>query len=464
MSRASITRTGLAACAFFFLLSSAAFAQKSNLTPRATATAKPISFTGYVRAFSFTRQNATSYPKGIGQINQAAFNAAIKLHAEYGFGTTPWSVGATYVYASPFGANGDDLRSQDTTLPAIGLATLGEAYLRYKDGYVDARVGNQLFTSPWAGPSDSRVKPAFFQGIDANLALAPGWTVGVSRMIRWESRVSSSFTNTSLLPGTTPGFFLAKSSYAHGAGISANIDYYAFSNYASLVWADGKWYPMPKSPAKFFVAGQFGSEKSAGSALAGIVDNQTVGVQVGASVGPVDLTLGYNASPWHSKDVAAASCAAAGTASGVLLPAGGTPSCLALGAGTYRIYYGGMASPYTDSYATDPTFTGSISQTMVDRRSAGDAFKIGAAYQTPNRRIKAVLSKAWYDYSNGAGANADTDETDVDLTYFFNKVGKGSYHGFQLRHRWAERNIRNTVLYGGLPSFTYNRTQLEFDF
>jgi hypothetical protein len=101
---------------------------------------------------------------------------------------------------------------------------------------------------------------------------------------------------------------------------------------------------------------------------------------------------------------------------------------------------------------------------MVDRRSAGDAFRLAASFQSPNRRIKAVLSRAWYDYSNGAGANADTDETNVDLTYFFNKVGKGAYHGFQLRHRWAERDILNTVLYGGLPSFTYNRTQLEFDF
>jgi hypothetical protein len=496
MSRASITRAGLIACALFFTLSNGAFAQTATPSPKPTATPKPFSYSGYVRAFYFTRQNASGYLKGTGQIDQASFNAAIKLHGEYAFARSPWSVGATYVYADPLGANGpcDDaanyaaggscaqypapsakFKMSDTTLPGYRLATLGEAYLRYHDKYVDAKVGNQQFTSPWAHPSDSRVKPVFFQGIDANVAIAPGWSIGASRMIQWESRVSSDFNKSTLLPGSlnadgsiknaTSGFLLAKASYAHASDFVANLNFYDFYDYATLVWLDGKWYPNPKSPLKFFLAGQFGSEKSAGRSIAGIVDNQTVGAQIGASFGKnVDVTLGYNTSPWHSKDLTAASCATAQAASGVLLPGAGTPVCTALAGGASRVYYGGMASPYTDSYATDPTFTGSISQTMVDRRSAGDGLKLAATFQTSDKRFKTVVSQAWYDYSNGAGANALTAETNVDLTYFFNKVGKGAYRGFQLRHRYAERDIRNTELYGGLPVFKYNRTQLEFDF
>jgi hypothetical protein len=496
MSRASITRTGLVACALFFTLTTAAFAQTATPAPKPTATPEPFSYNGYVRAFYFTRQNATAYPKGTGQLNQASFNAAIKLHGEYAIGATPWTVGATYVYANPLGINDmcDDVdnyaaggtcqqypsannnnKMSDTTLPGYTLATLGEAYLQYKDKYVSAKIGNQQFTSPWANPSDSRVKPVFFQGLDANVAVAPGWNVGVSRMLQWESRVSSDFNKSTLLPGSlaangsianpTSGFLLLKGSYTHASDFAANLNFYQFYNYATLTWLDGKWYPSPKSPFKLFLAGQFGSEKSAGSAISGLVDNQMVGAQIGASIGKnVDVTLGYNTSPWHSKDIFAASCAAAQSASGLFLPTAGSPICQTLGGGTYRIFYGGMASPYTDSYATDPLFTASISQSMVDRRAAGDAFKLAATYQTTSKRFKAILSQAWYDYSNGAGGNAGTSETNVDLTYFFNKVGKGTYRGFQLRHRYAERDIRNTVLYAGLPVFKYNRTQLEYDF
>lgn len=496
MSRASITRAGLVACALFFTLTAAAFAQTATPAPKPTATPEPFSYSGYVRAFYFTRQNATGYPKGTGQLDQASFNAAVKLHGEYAFGATPWTVGATYVYANPLGQNdmcddtanygaggtcqqypsaNNNFKMSDATLPGYTLATLGEAYVQYKDKYVNGKIGDLLFTSPWANPSDSRVKAVYFQGADVNVNVAPGWSVGVSRMVQWESRVSSDFNKTTLLPGSvaangtianpTSGFLLLKGSYTHASDFAANLNFYQFYDYASLTWLDGKWYPSPKSPLKFFVAGQFGSEKSAGSAISGLVDNQTIGAQLGASIGKnVDVTFGYNASPWHSKDVTAASCAAAQSASGLLLPTSGSPICQTLGGGTYRIFYGGMASPYTDSYATDPLYTASISQSMVDRRAAGDAMKLAATYQTTNKRFKAVLSQAWYDYSNGAGADATTAETNVDMTYFFNRVGRGAYHGFSLRHRYAERDIRDTIQYGGLPVFKYNRTQLEFDF
>jgi len=478
------------------MLTAAALAQTATPAPKPTATPEPFSYNGYVRAFYFTRQNATAYPKGTGQLNQASFNAAVKLHGEYRFGATPWTAGATYVYANPLGQNDmcDDVanygaggtcqqypsannndKMSDTTLPGYTLSTLGEAYLQYKDTYVNGKIGDQLFTSPWANPSDSRVKPVFFQGLDANVVVAPGWSVGVSRMLQWESRVSSDFNRSTLLPGSlaangsiahpTSGFLLLKGSFAHASDFVANLNFYQFYDYASLMWVDGKWYPSPRSPFKFFVAGQFGSEKSSGSAISGLVDSQMVGAQLGASLGKnVDVTLGFNTAPWHSKDIAAASCAAAQSASGLFLPTAGSPICQALGGGTYRIFYGGMASPYTDSYATDPLFSSSFSQTMVDRRAAGDGIKVAATYQTTNKRFKAILSQAWIDYSNGSGANATTAETNVDLTYFFNNVGKGAYHGFQLRHRYADRDIRNTLLYGGLPVFKYNRTQLEYDF
>jgi hypothetical protein len=464
--------------------------------PKATPTPNPFTYNGYVRAFYFTRTNASIYPKGTGQLNQASFNAAVKLHGEYHFGATPWIVGATYVQANPLGynaycddignygaggtcqqypTNNNNFKMSDTTLPGYALSTLGEAYLQYKDKYLNAKVGNQSFTSPWANPSDSRVKQVYFEGVDANYTVAPGWTIGASRMIQWESRVSSDFNKSNLLPGSlntngtiknpTTGFLLGKASYVHGSDFAANINFYNFYDVSSLLWLDGKWYPWAKSPMKFFIAGQFGSANSIGRAIAGTINNQTIGAQIGASAGKnVDLTFGFDTSPWRSMDITAATCAAAQTASGLFMPASGTPTCLKLATGMYRIFYGGIASPYTDSYATDPLYTTSISQGMADRRSAGDSFKLAATYHTTDNKFKAVVSRAWYDYSNSAGSGAKTFETNVDFTYFFNKVGKGAYHGFQIRHRYAERQINNTILFGGLPIFKYNRTQLEYDF
>ena len=103
---------------------------------------------------------------------------------------------------------------------------------------------------------------------------------------------------------------------------------------------------------------------------------------------------------------------------------------------------------------------------MVDRRSGGTSFKVGATFHTSNNRFRAILSQAWYQYGNGAGANAQTLEANLDLTYFFNRVdhGWGQYHGLSLRERYANRDIQNTQLYGGLPLFIYNRVQLEYDF
>jgi len=54
-------------------------------------------------------------------------------------------------------------------VPGFALSTLGEAYLRWADKHLDGTAGNQSFNAKWAQSSDSRIKPALFQGIDAKL-------------------------------------------------------------------------------------------------------------------------------------------------------------------------------------------------------------------------------------------------------------------------------------------------------
>jgi hypothetical protein len=256
--------------------------------------------------------------------------------------------------------------------------------------------------------------------------------------------------------------------------VTADLDYYAFANIANFVWADGKY--TWKSPIKPFVALQLGSEKSSGAAVIGTIDSEVYGIQGGVSVSPnVDLTIGYDGVPQKSTTVtlpAGVTCAStknqisvkAGTTFPYYLPSGGTTNCFNNGNGTATIYYGGLASPYTDSYATDPLFTTSISQGMADRRSPGDSVKFAATFTSNNKRFKALVSRALYSYGNGTSGVSPTQETDLDGQYFFNKVGKGPYKGFSFRERYAERTQAYTASFGGTPLFKYNRTQLEYDF
>src|SRR5579863_6094836 len=94
---------GLFVLAAAFLSGAAADAQVVTPTPKPKATATPvphrIQLSGYERNFYFARQNASGYPKGTGQINQAAFEAALHVHGTYTLPSTSWTLGATYVNA-----------------------------------------------------------------------------------------------------------------------------------------------------------------------------------------------------------------------------------------------------------------------------------------------------------------------------------------------------------------------------
>ncbi|HEY8314717.1 MAG TPA: OprD family outer membrane porin [Candidatus Baltobacteraceae bacterium] len=458
-------------CASFALLGGAMASAETPATPAPNPTATPAAFQygGTIRAYYFTRTNLV---QNAGNPNRTAFNFGGKLHGEYRFGDTPLTIGASYYGADPFGANGSNpgFNSKiDNTVPGFSLSTLGEAYVQYKTKQLYVKVGNQNYKSPWAPDSDSRIKPALYQGADVAINFGSGWTLGLTDMIRFENRTSSAFEKTTLLTGgniaggpnnprvETNGFGMASLGYKYGSRFTATAYDYIFHDIANLFYAEGKYYPSPNSPLKPYVAAQYVDEHQAGRALSGLIDNNTYGMQVGASFSKnIDFALGFDEAPAHSATLFG-SCSQAG-ASGYFVVAGGTPSCKSYAPGTYTVYYGGIASPYSDSYATDPLYTTSISQGAADRHSPGVSFKLAGTFQTNDKKIKLILSQAYYDYGNGAGIN-QTKEFDADATYFFNKVTPGTYRGLSLRHRYAERSQPT------LPfDFKYNRTQLEYDF
>ncbi|HEY2475231.1 MAG TPA: copper amine oxidase N-terminal domain-containing protein, partial [Candidatus Cybelea sp.] len=161
--------------------------------PPPLPTPNPLKIGGYFRSYYFTRQNASNNPGtqfdfspgakyNSNGVNQASWNSAIAPHVDYAFGNTGWDIGGSYLYANPINgpcvvaanhAKGAVCVSQtppntnpDDTLPGFTLSTIYEAYLKYKAYGWNGSLGNILFTSPWANPSDSRLKPVAFQGGD----------------------------------------------------------------------------------------------------------------------------------------------------------------------------------------------------------------------------------------------------------------------------------------------------------
>jgi hypothetical protein len=494
---------------------------------------------GYLRSYYFTRQNAANAP-GVqfdfspgakynsNAVNQASWNTGIDLKGQYNFENSGWFVGAGYFYANPMsgpcvvpanhtssGAAASNVIScdhqtppntnADDTLPGFTMSTFDEAYVGYDDYGFNGKIGNMIFNSPWANPSDSRLKPNAFQGVDLAYTLNSNFTFEGADMIAFENRTSSAFTQQTLLtsypagapglpkntsaPGgngiVTSGFGYGKLGYTNtDLGVSADGYYYGVSDLMNIWWFDGK-YQFMKNQYAPYVALQGGFENNAGQSYLGVINSQDFGIQLGANATKnIVVTVGFDSIPWKNQTInlpKGASCSTSAVSPGsepsyqvggflnYFLPSNAA-QCVVNPNGTATVYYGGWASPYTDSYATDPFFTTSISQGMADRRAPGTSEKIAATYTSTNKRWVFLASDAWYNYGN-ALAPENTNEWDLDGQYHFSNVPKsGPYRGLLLRYRYAQRSLSNTYYpdaasdLGGLPLFKYNRAQLEYDF
>ena len=466
----------------------------------------PLSYSGYVRGYYFTRLNNPQLTTK-NALNQASYSTGFNFHGAYEL-TKNFTIGGTYLYATPF-TNYCDTAAEyakgkpcvksnsgapiqgtnaDNTLAAFTMSTLYEAYLQYKDASLYGKIGNQVVNFAWAPNSDSRLKPAAYQGADVAYAIDKNWQVEAAYMNKFESRASSDFLNSTLLTATniadapgagsnlhikpfssieTPGFYYMNLGYKSGP-LTVNAGDYAFLNIANAVWATGQY--NLTGAWKPFIAAQLGNETNTGSSVIGKINSQVFGVQGGITPwNNVTFTVGYDYLPEKSDTMtlpAGVTCSSTGSIGGsavfpYFLPSGGTPQCHNNKNGTTTVYYGGWASPYSDSYATDPFFTTTISQGMADRRSAGQSVKLGMTAYMFNKRIRFIAARAFYQYGNATAGVAPTQETNLDGTYYFNPVGKGAYHGLSFRYRYAERT---QSFFTNNPDFKYNRAQMEYDF
>ncbi|MBV8688791.1 MAG: hypothetical protein JOZ59_01685, partial [Candidatus Eremiobacteraeota bacterium] len=262
------------------------------------------------------------------------------------------------------------------------------------------------------------------------------------------------------------GFLLLYGSQKISPQWTLNAYNYQIYDIVNLLHLDTKFNYDPKSPMNPYVALQYVAENDIGSRDIGIVKNHTFGFQFGASPAKtIDLHLSFNESPTETFTVSKASLCGNGSGKfavkfGGIFGGGVGGKVPGAPKGTVYCYGGGLASPYTDSYATDPLYTTTISQGLADTHKPGYAEKIDGVFQTPNHRFKLILAQGWYNYTLPSGPTDRRREFNADLTYYFNPIDPNKpYHGLAIRHRYADRVQLNAPF-----DFKYNRTQLEYSF
>ncbi len=480
------------------------------LGPDLTIPPPLFTYAGDARAFYFGRTNGNSCLtcKTTGTPNATAFNFGGTLHGQINIPRTPFVLGATYFGAYPFGANWPGPLNNigynpqvDNTLPGYSISTFGEMYLQYQTVGTFFQTGKEELTtkeSPWAHTSDSRDTPASFQGTLFNTSPTHDFNFGAMYMARFRSRVTSAFNSNTLLtscntaypdgkgpvpgikgtftvPGdpcnkqhTNNGFLQLSASYIFGnSGLVANAFQYQYYDIASMTYVNAQWNFMKASKFNPFVAGQYVGESQFGQAFIGTVHSYTFGGQFGATINHnLNFAASYNGSPYTTyvvpvKDCDGSASSPAKASPGVIFGGVANKSIKGLPKADVTCYGGGIASPYTDNYATDPLYTTQISQGMADVHKPGTGAKAALTWQSDNRRVRAILSDAWYNYSlPGAGNGDSRSEFNFDVQYFFNPVyANRPYKGLSIRQRYADRTQPFSPY-----EFKYSRTQLEYTF
>ena len=461
---------------------------------------------GYFRAYDFTRENASSGIGGAGQVNQQSVELGLGLHADYRVANTPFSLGASYLFAiptdgcaspashlsPPCGKQKAPALNPDDSLPGFELNALYEAYVQYTDSRLRVRLGDQVFNTPWTSASDTRIKPTAFQGADVVYSVTPAVSFEVADMGRFQGRVNSTFEKNTLLtsfpagtagtpantfvPGgidiPTGGLQYARIGYTGPHGLVSALHLYHFDDIANLAWLESR-YTFLGQRTKPFVAFHGGYERNTGAAVLGKVFSTPLGLQLGGSVTRnIAITLSYEHIPSRSDTIrlpAGVTCnskqqiaVTKGTTFPYLMPVN-APQCLNNADGTSTVLYGGFASPYTDAYGTDPLWLTSLTQSPIDRHAPFSGPKIQATWTSNDKRLIVYVTQSYLDYGNFMRSQ-QLSEVNADATYYANRLRQGPYKGLMLRYRYGSRQVTNVTTYGGLPLFKYNRAQMEYDF
>ena len=330
----------------------------------------------YVRAY---RAFLASDPKEQGANSSVAIGGNIMTIAYAAYGWQRWRAFGSIEYQ---------------TLDAFGrdssVGNMFEANLAYCVHGLLVKVGDQLFSSPWA---DSHqvfgLPPTPYQGIDAVYS-SGRFALEEADITRFLSRNSTTFqADTAIVNGpATSGFSYSRFTYLPSSDASMNAYDYDMRSLVSIEWFDFKqrlrtanWSP--------YIAMQGGFEHSAGAANLGNVASRIAGAELGVQRGTLDLDVATD-------DIASSDGAR------------------------------GWVSPYTEGYAADPLYTTGGWEGLPDDRAFGTSYAVFGGDSSGQFRFE--TSYGWYNqsyivnpsawYVNSATASPEKSrEWDSLLTY-----------------------------------------------
>ena len=202
------------------------------------------------------------------------------------------------------------------------IATAGEAFVQYEHAGARLRIGRQVVTTPWLGPSDSRMLPQTFGGVVGRYSPVRGLKLTVLRTYSYKSRTSSGFYAENLyyrserqgvaLPGFTgvfprgitlpkaPGTVAAGAAYSNGRA-DIHLWFYRYFDFADTVYVVGGYaFRKPGASWRPFVRLQFMRQSGRGfisryeASLfgnGGAVNSSLLGLETGSKLYGTSLSI-----------------------------------------------------------------------------------------------------------------------------------------------------------------------------
>ena len=439
---------------------------------------KQTKFHGNLRSYFFAREESNSVvhdqttASGT-PLNQNSFSlggyaglitaplyglqAGLTLGAANSLGLNPKGSAYSQIYTSPTGKQSySDLRT-DLSLPGGTFYVLKEGFLQYTHKYFKVRGPDQIIDTPWIMPSDSRMAPSAFRGVYAEAypfqdiePLKDISFVGL-RLWSFNGRSDTTFVPNNLymtghmqgqvglggLTGvTTPGAMAVGMKFTpKDAPYKGELWYNQFYDFSNLLWFDGSYKLKTGTDFTPLFGFQFADQSSTGTCdlcLAtaansgqgatgtGAANTQAYGALLGVDTPWITVTAAYN---------------------NIL-------------AQRNTFQNGNLISPYSWGYSTDPLYTTQMINGLIEKNTAGQAWKMAATSYFMDKQIKAMLSYAQYylvgcdtgavsaattctktqGYTAGSSyLNNTSNETNIDVTYFFAKASM--LDGLSVRNR-----------------------------
>lgn len=315
--------------------------------------------------------------------------------------TAPWGlvkIGAGFYTAQDLGLNPDNPDRVDTRMGS-DVEVLGEAYLKLSAKNNSLTLGRQKIITPFATPLDIFLVPFTYEGASYKFAGIENLSLELNHINTIKVAGSDEFVDVGIWSTQRLGVDTRSTSGTTMLGINYATEtvmfkawHYTFADLFHAEYFQINYSFDAISKIKPFAAAQFIQQSTAGDGLLGTVESETLGAEIGASIGSTRWMFGYNR----------------------------------VAENTDSFRNGAFIAPY--SFASSPLFTNNMLQTM-ENIDAGESTKLTFFYNLPDLEVK--VSYARLDFTSVVDRNASC----VDLTYKMDKLLKGLT--FRYRAEWV---------------------------